>query len=82
METRLEQALHIPFAGAPRPHLAEELRVVFYEKYALYYLPRPGEILVVRVLHASRDIVSCLDCSADRSAYGDVTRIFSEIAAS
>jgi toxin ParE1/3/4 len=31
---------------------------MFYEKYAIYYLPRPEEIIVVRVLHGSRDIVS------------------------
>ena len=58
IESRFNQALQAPFSGAPRPVLAPELRVMFYEKYAIYYLPRPEEIIVVRVLHGSRDIVS------------------------
>jgi plasmid stabilization system protein ParE len=37
------------------------LRVVFYEQYAIYYLPRPDEIIIVRVLHGSRDIASIAD---------------------
>jgi toxin ParE1/3/4 len=33
--------------------------VIFHdEKYAIYYLPRPDEIVIVRVLHGSRDIAS------------------------
>jgi plasmid stabilization system protein ParE len=45
-------------AGAPRSHLAPDLRVLFHGKYAIYYLPRPDEIVIVRVLHGSRDIAS------------------------
>jgi toxin ParE1/3/4 len=50
--------LTLPLSGAPRPHLAPDLRVIFHQKYAVYYLPRPGEIVIVRVLHGSRDISS------------------------
>jgi plasmid stabilization system protein ParE len=32
--------------------------VIFHQKYAVYYLPRPAEIVIVRVLHGSRDISS------------------------
>jgi len=32
-----------------------ELRVAFCEKYAVYYLPHPDEIVIVRVLHGARD---------------------------
>jgi hypothetical protein len=49
--------LLFPFSGAPRGHLSQDLRVV-YEQYAIYYLPRPDEIIIVRVLHGSRDIAS------------------------
>jgi plasmid stabilization system protein ParE len=48
--------LTLPFCGAPRPYLAPDLRVIFHQKYAVYYLPRPGEIVVVRVLHGYRDV--------------------------
>jgi len=32
------------------------LRAVFKHNYAIYYLPRDGELVVVRVLHGSRDL--------------------------
>ena len=35
--------------------------MLFYEKYAVYYLPRPDEIVIVRVLHGSRDIAAIAD---------------------
>jgi plasmid stabilization system protein ParE len=50
-----------PFSGAPRPRLSEDLRVVFYKKYAIYYLSGPDEIIIVRILHGSRDIASIVD---------------------
>jgi plasmid stabilization system protein ParE len=58
---RFNQALKFAFSGAPRPHLAHDLRVVFYEKYAIYYLPHDDEIVIVRVLPGSRDIASIAD---------------------
>ena len=55
---KAQQASLFPFSGAPRPHLAKGLRVLFHEKYAIYYLPRPKEIAIIRVLHGSRDLAS------------------------
>lgn len=52
------QISSLPHSGAPRPHLAPELRVIFQGKYAIYYLASVDEFVVVRVLHASRDIAS------------------------
>jgi plasmid stabilization system protein ParE len=37
------------------------LRVLFYEQYAIYYLTGPDEIIIVRVLHGSRDIATIAD---------------------
>ena len=54
-EKRFDQILKLPFSGTPRPQLAVELRVAFCEKYAVYYLPHPDEIVIVRVLHGARD---------------------------
>jgi plasmid stabilization system protein ParE len=61
VEKRLGQLVRLPLSGAPRPHLARGLRVVFEEKLAIYYLPRPTGIIVVRVLHGSRDLGSIED---------------------
>jgi toxin ParE1/3/4 len=61
IEARFSQALTLPHSGAPRPHLGPDLRVIFYEKFAIYYLPRPDEIIIVRVLHGSRDIAAVTD---------------------
>jgi toxin ParE1/3/4 len=58
LESRIGRALTLPLSGAPRPHIAPDLRVIFHQKYAVYYLPRPGEIVIVRVLHGNRDISS------------------------
>jgi plasmid stabilization system protein ParE len=37
------------------------LRAIFHAKYAIYYLPRVDEVVIVRVLHGSRDIASIAD---------------------
>jgi toxin ParE1/3/4 len=58
LESRIRRAAAFPFSGAPRPQLARDLRVIFHQKYAVYYLVRPGELVIVRVLHGSRDISS------------------------
>jgi toxin ParE1/3/4 len=55
---RFSQASSYPFSSAPRPYLAPDLRVIFHGKYAIYYLPRIDEIIIVRVLHGSGDIAS------------------------
>lgn len=53
---RFEQVLLFPHSGALRLRLAPELRVIFHKKYAIYYLPHPKSIVIVRVLHGSRDL--------------------------
>jgi plasmid stabilization system protein ParE len=58
IQARFSQPSRFPLSGAPRFRLAADLRVMFHEKYAIYYLPRPDEIVIVRVLHGSRDIAS------------------------
>jgi len=47
--------LQFPLSGASWSHLAPDLRVIFHDNYAIYYLPRAEEIVIVRVLHGSRD---------------------------
>jgi toxin ParE1/3/4 len=54
--SRFEDVLQFPLSGPARSLLASDLRVIFYKKYAIYYLPRPNEIVIVRVLHSARDI--------------------------
>lgn len=61
IEQRFHQIAALPAAGALREHLAKDLRVVFRGKYAIYYLPRLTEIVIVRVLHGSRDVASVAD---------------------
>jgi toxin ParE1/3/4 len=58
IEARIGQAARFPFSGAPRPHLSKGLRVLFHERYAIYYLPGEEEIVIVRVLHGARDIAA------------------------
>lgn len=58
IEACFRQASSFPHSGAPRPNLATDLRVLFHGKYATYYLPRIDEVVIVRVLHGSRDLAS------------------------
>lgn len=48
--------MQFPLSGALRPELAANLRVIFQGDYGIYYLPRGKEIVVIRVLHGSRDV--------------------------
>ena len=58
LELRFEQVLKFPFSGAPRPYFAPNLRVIFHKKYAIYYLPCETDVVIVRVLHGSRDLAA------------------------
>ena len=41
--------------------LTKNLRLALMRLYAIYYLPLDDEIIIVRVLHGSRDIASIAD---------------------
>ncbi len=47
-----------PFAGPAREQIAPGLRVTFHGAYAIYYLPAPTEIVIIRVLHGARDVAA------------------------
>jgi toxin ParE1/3/4 len=53
---RLEQVRQFPESGALRHHIRPGLRMVAKYPYVAYYLATQTEIIVVRVLHSSRDI--------------------------
>ena len=48
----------MPFLGPRRDQLAPDLRVTFHGRYAIYYMPRKDELIVVRVLHSARDVAA------------------------
>lgn len=50
-----------PLVGASREELTSGLRVIFHSAYAVYYLPYPHEIVIVRVLHGSRDVTNLVE---------------------
>ena len=55
-ETILEMLVRNPLAGRPRPDLGHNLRSFAVESYIIFYIPRPGGIDIVRVMHGRRDI--------------------------
>ena len=61
LEARYDQIRMFPFSGAPRPHLATGLRVLFHEKYGIYYFSNEQEIIIARILHGSRDLAAIAD---------------------
>jgi toxin ParE1/3/4 len=56
IKLRLEAVCAFPDSGAPRFHVRPSLRAVFRHDYVCYYLAAADEIIVVRVLHGSRDL--------------------------
>ena len=55
IQSRFEPLLVHPELGPRRDDLAPGLRVHFHQKYALYYRHTDREVIIVRVLHGSRD---------------------------
>ena len=55
IQSRLKPLLVHPELGPRRDNLAPGLRVHFHQKYALYYRHTDREVIIVRVLHGSRD---------------------------
>ena len=45
----------MPLLGTARDQLAPGLRVTFHRRYAIYYVPREDELVIVRVIHTARD---------------------------
>lgn len=51
------------------PHVSSSppgLRVTFRSPYAIYYLPQPDAVVIVRIIHGARDIAA----SAERGGFG------------
>jgi toxin ParE1/3/4 len=56
IESAFEPLRHFPFSGPARQQLAPSLRVTFRSPYAVYYLPQPDALVIVRVIHCARDV--------------------------
>ena len=54
----LDTVCRSPLIGTIRDQLGTDLRVTFHHPYAIYYQVTPRTLLVVRVLHGSRDAVA------------------------
>ena len=48
----------VPLSGPARDHLAPGLRVTFHKSYAVYYMPLPDAVVIVRITHGARDIAA------------------------
>jgi toxin ParE1/3/4 len=53
--------VHAPLTGSLREQFGPGLRVIFHPPYAIYYLPAGYELIIVRVLHGSRDAAAIAD---------------------
>ena len=47
--------------GTKREYLAPGLRAQFFRDYVIYYMINDSEIIIVRVLHGSRDVKAIFD---------------------
>jgi len=58
IEAHFEPLRHFPFSGPGREQLAPGLRVTFHNPYAIYYMPQPDALVIVRVIHGARDFAA------------------------
>jgi toxin ParE1/3/4 len=58
IQEKFEPLRQMPSLGPLREQLAPGLRVIFHGHYAIYYMPREDELVIVRVLHGARDIAA------------------------
>ncbi|WP_120632117.1 type II toxin-antitoxin system RelE/ParE family toxin [Ruegeria sp. EL01] len=55
---RFEPLLQHPEIGPSRDELAPGLRVHFHKNYAIYYTASDEDLIIVHVVHGSRDAVA------------------------
>lgn len=55
---RFEPLLYHPELGPAREELAPGLRVHFHQSYAIYYTFTDTELIIVHVVHGSRDALA------------------------
>lgn len=55
------QLLPFPMMGASRELFAQGLRVIFHGTYAIYYTFNTDELVIIRVLHGSRDVAAIIE---------------------
>jgi toxin ParE1/3/4 len=55
IEEKFEPLRHHPELGPQRDQLAPGLRAHFYRDYVIYYSFTDTEVIVIRVVHGSRD---------------------------
>lgn len=56
IEARFQSLLLFPLSGPAREQFAAGLRVMFHNRYAVYYRVLPDELVIIRVLHGARDV--------------------------
>jgi toxin ParE1/3/4 len=61
IEAAFHRVREFPLSGPARDQLAPGLRVTFHGAYAIYYAPRADAIVIIRVLHSSRDAVALVE---------------------
>lgn len=64
IEAHFEPLRHFPLSGPTREQLAPGLRMTFHSPYAIYYLPLPDALVIVRVIHGARDMAALTDVFA------------------
>jgi toxin ParE1/3/4 len=58
IEKAFEPLRLFPLSSPARDQLAPGLRLTFHSPYAIYYLPQPEAVVIVRVLHGARDVAA------------------------
>jgi toxin ParE1/3/4 len=61
LEAQFHKLQTFPMLGVSRDQFGQGLRVILQGAYGIYYLPLETEIIIIRVLHGSREINAIAD---------------------
>ncbi|MEA2934124.1 MAG: toxin ParE1/3/4 [Variibacter sp.] len=59
-DRRIKDLSQLPWIGRPRPDIRPDFRSLVLAPYLIFYIVESGGVVVVRVLHSSRDIVQAI----------------------
>ena len=61
LDTQLELLATQPLMGRARDELMPGIRSFPFGRYVIFYMPQPGSVDVVRLLHSARDVDAIFD---------------------
>lgn len=56
LHKKISYLSEFPFFGVEKPEVYENLRLITYKRFNIYYLVKKNQVEIIRILHGSREI--------------------------